>query len=449
MTEFIKSKYIYLLLPVILVAGYFFISFFLPKYSGQYFIFVVLMLVDIYLWSSIKKAVFNYKKWLMATLSILYWLPFLSLAGFAIGAAIVPVIDWNDPFRTYLLGFIMVFYTAKILPVVFLLLADLIRMIDRLFVIAQKDERQKIREGEQPDGISRSKFLQYMGFISGGLVLGTMFTGMFKWVYQFNVVKEKIRFPNLPKSFDGMKIVQISDMHLGSWTSVKPLEEAVEMINAMDPDLILFTGDLVNFATKEAFRFEETLKKLKAKKGIFATLGNHDYGDYVNWPSKQAKQANMNEMYDLFDRMGWKLMNNKNEIFSSSDGDIALLGVENWGANPRFPKYGDLDKAMAGAENASVRILMTHDPTHWDKIVVPEGHKIDLSLSGHTHGFQFGIETPGLKWSPAKWMYKHWAGMYTDEQTGRRLYVNRGLGVIGYPGRIGILPEITLFELAA
>jgi predicted MPP superfamily phosphohydrolase len=435
------------LLPIVLIAGYFFIALTLPKYAGQYVIFVILILADLYLWTSVQKAVFNYRKWLMATISILYWLPFAALALFAVGAAMKPVVDWNDPFRTYLLGFIMIFYTAKLLPVFFLLIADMIRVVDRIFRLFSKDEREKVKE--EKEGITRSRFLQYLGFISGGLVLGTMFTGVFKWAYQFNVVKEKIRLKNLPASFEGLKIVQISDMHLGSWALEKPLQQAVEMINEMKPDLILFTGDLVNFATKEAFRFEGTLNQLNARLGVYTILGNHDYGDYVNWPNKQAKQANMNEMYDLYDRMGWKMLNNENEVFNGPDGQLALLGVENWGANPRFPRKGDINKALKGAENADVRVLMTHDPTHWDSVIIPENHKIDLSLSGHTHGFQFGIETPGIKWSPAQWMYKHWAGLYQDNGSDRFLYVNRGLGVIGYPGRIGILPEITLLELTS
>ena len=442
-----KSKLIYIILPLILIAGYLFISYSMPRYTGQYVFFMVLVLADIYLWSSIKKAVFNYKKWLMASITILYWLPFITLIFFAAVATVVPIIDWNDPLRTYVLGFIMVFYTAKLLPIIFLLLADFVRVINRTFQLAKKDERKKINA--EKEGITRSKFLQYVGFISGGLVLGTMFIGMFKWVYQFNLVKEKIKMPNLPASFNGLKIVQISDMHLGSWTSEKPLEQAVEMINATNPDLILFTGDLVNYATKEAFRFEETLKKLQAKMGIYAILGNHDYGDYVKWPSPEAKEENMTELFDFFDRLDWKLLNNENHIFENGVDKFALLGVENWGANPRFPQLGDIDKAMMGTEDADFRILMTHDPTHWDKVIIPNDYKIDLSLSGHTHGFQFGIEKKGIKWSPAQWMYKHWAGLYQDEQTGRYLYVNRGLGVIGYPGRIGILPEITLFELTS
>ncbi len=307
----------------------------------------------------------------------------------------------------------------------------------------------EVAEKIAEEGITRSKFLQYLGFISGGLVLGTMFTGMFKWVYDFKVFEHKIKLTNLPADFEGMKIVQISDIHLGSWNLIKPLEEAVAMINEMEADLILFTGDLVNFSTNEAYRFEETLAKLKAKKGVFATLGNHDYGDYVTWPTEADKERNLQDLFDFFKRIGWKLLKNENEIIASPSGKLALIGVENWGASPRFPKYGDIEKAMIGTEDAAVRLLMTHDPSHWDEIIVPNNYPIDLSMSGHTHGFQFGIETPGVKWSPAKWLYKNWAGLYQDEQSGRYLYVNRGLGVIGYPGRIGILPEITKFELVS
>jgi len=358
----------------------------------------------------------------------------------------VPIIDWNDQFRTFLLGFILVFYAAKILPVVFLFLADIVRVIDKVFILFRKEERKKIEEKE---GISRSRFLQYLGFISGGLVLGTMFTGMFKWVYQYKVHNQKIKLAKLPEGFEGMKIVQISDLHLGSWNLTEPLEQAVSIINDTDPDLILFTGDLVNFSTKEAFRFEETLSKLKAKNGVYAVLGNHDYGDYVTWPNKTAKEKNLGDLFKFFDRVGWKLLRNQNEVFETESGKLALIGVENWGASPRFPKYGDIDIAMKGTEDTDVRLLMTHDPSHWGDIIIPNNYEIDLSMSGHTHGFQFGIETPGVKWSPAQWMYKQWAGLYQHDQTGRYLYVNRGLGVIGYPGRIGILPEITVFELVS
>ncbi|MBU3928318.1 MAG: metallophosphoesterase, partial [Bacteroidetes bacterium] len=252
--------------------------------------------------------------------------------------------------------------------------------------------------------------------------------------------------PNLPDQFRGFKVVQISDMHLGSWSSEKPLENAVELINNLNADLVVFTGDLVNFATKEAFDFGDTLAKIQAKHGVYTILGNHDYGNYVSWPTEEAKQENMDQLFGFYQKIGWKLLLNEHVIINKGDDSMALLGVENWGHNPRFPQLGDIDKAMAGAEKAGFRVLLTHDPSHWEKIVIPGNYPVDLSLSGHTHGFQFGIETKDIKWSPAQYMYKFWAGLYQDRSNPRYLYVNRGLGSIGYPGRIGMLPEITVIE---
>lgn len=443
-----KYYYNYLIAILILSVGFFFLKYSMPKYTGQYIFMVVIVLADLYLWSSVKKQVFNYRNWLRVLIISVYWFPLVLLAVFFIGSFTIPLIHWNDVFRTNLLGVILIFYTAKLLPIMFLVLADIVRVIQKLFLVSKKDQRSQIIDANESEGISRSKFLQYAGFVTGGLVLGTMFTGMLKWAYEFKVHYEKLGFSKLPSKFDGFKIVQISDLHLGSWTSSKPLQRAVDIINEVNPDVILFTGDLVNYATNEAIGFEDTLSQLKAKHGVYAILGNHDYGNYVSWPSEKDKQQNMTDLYGFFDRIGWKLLNNENEIFSSDEGNIALIGVENWGANPRFPKYGDIDAALDGAESADIKILMTHDPSHWEKIIIPQNYDIDLSLSGHTHGFQFGIETKDIKWSPAKYMYKHWAGLYEDDKnTGKYIYVNRGLGSIGYPGRIGMLPEITVIEL--
>ena len=443
-----KYNYNYLIAILVMSVGFFLLKYSMPKYTFQYIFMVMIILADLYLWSSVKKQVFNYRNWLRVLIISIYWLPLGLLAVFFIGSFIVPLIDWSNPIRTYLLGVIFVFYTAKLLPITFLILADLVRVIQKLFLVSKKDQRTQIIDANKSEGISRSKFLQYAGFVTGGLVLGTMFTGMLKWAYEFKVIFEKISFAKLPKSFEGFKIVQVSDIHLGSWASPKPLQRAVDIINDIDADVILFTGDLVNYATSEVAGFEEILSQLKAKKGVYAILGNHDYGNYISWPSKASKEQNMTDLYAFFDQVGWKLLRNENEIFHGPDGDIAIVGVENWGASPRFPKYGDLDKALVGAENADVKILMTHDPSHWEKVVIPKNYDIDLSLSGHTHGFQFGLETKDFKWSPAKYMYKHWAGLYEDQnKSGKYIYVNRGLGSIGYPGRIGMLPEITLIEL--
>lgn len=443
-----KLKLNYLILPFFLVAGYFLLKYRLPIYAGKYVFVVLIVLADFYLWSSIKKLVFNYRYWLRITIIFVYWLPLLLLATLLIGSFFIPIISWNSVIRIYMVGIIIVFYTAKILPITFLLLADAVRIIQKLFIIGKKDSRKQFLIDSKSDGITRSKFLQYVGFVSGGLMLGTMFIGMFKWVNEFKIIRHKIKLPRLSRDFDGFKIVQISDIHLGSWSSSKPLRQAVAMINDLNPDVILFTGDLVNYASNETIGFGDVLSELKAKHGVFAILGNHDYGNYVTWPTPAAKHDNMEQLFTFFKNIGWKLLRNENVILNKGEGKLALVGVENWGANPRFPKYGDIDKAMVGVEDIDVKILMTHDPSHWDKVIIPGNYDIGLALSGHTHGFQFGIETKEIKWSPAQYMYKHWAGLYNDKQyTEKYIYVNRGLGSIGYPGRIGILPEITLIEL--
>lgn len=440
-----KSKTVLTIISILaLIGGYFLFKYEIPPYSHRYLFIVILLFVDLYMWSALRKTIFSYKLWLKNTVAILFWLPMMGVISMIIGAAVVPIYDWNAALRTYLMGFIVVFYAAKIFPMFFLLVADMVRLFQKLPVFFKKEERRELVKTE--NGITRSKFLQYTGYLMGGLVLGGMLTGMFKWVYDFNVIKKQISFDRLPKGFDGFKVVQISDLHLGTWTSAKPLEEAVKMINSLKADLVIFSGDLVNFATKEAFRFEDVLKKVTAPMGVYCTLGNHDYGDYVSWPTAAAKQQNLSQLFAFYKRIGWKLMNNRHVKLNRKGSEIALIGVENWGSHARFPKRGDLKKATAGLDDNIFKLLISHDPTHWDYIVIPENYDIDLTLSGHTHGFQFGIEMKGLKWSPAQYLYREWAGMYKDQKSGRRIYVNRGLGSIGYPGRIGILPEITMFE---
>ena len=428
-----------------MVAGYFLLQWSMPRYSGMYLAGLILIMGDIYLWSAFRKRVFSYNLLLKILLIVIYWLPLAGIGFVVVGADVVPIIEWNDVFRNYLFGFIIVAYTAKLLPILFLLLADTTRIIGRSFHLSKKHKRREINKDQE--GITRSKFLQYIGFLSGGLVMGSMFVGMFKWVFEFKVYREKIPVKNLPSSFKGLKIVQISDFHLGNWGLTKPMDEAIETIMKLKPDMIVFTGDLVTFSTREAYRFEEQLKKLKAPMGIYASLGNHDYGLYVSWPDKAAKEKNMTDLFDFYHRLGWKLLNNENVIFGEGNDRLALVGVENWGANKRFPRYGKIEEALKGTEEVPVKILLSHDPSHWDKVVVPGNYPVNLTLSGHTHGFQFGIESKSLKWSPAQYVYKHWAGLYKNPLSNHYLYVNRGIGSIGYPGRIGILPEITLLEL--
>jgi len=378
---------------------------------------------------------------------LLYWLPALALIGTAVSSFFIGLDQWNDTLRTYTFGTILVFYVAKMIPLLFLFLNDFFRLIRyTIYMFTPRSKKQLDDEFRN----SRSKFLRQFSLITGGIFLGSLLMGMVKWAYDFKIWSHRVRLPNLPHSFEGLRIVQLSDMHLGTMATEKALKEAVKMVNDLRPDVIFFTGDLVNYATSEAFSFQHVLADLKAPHGIFVTLGNHDYGDYKNWESKEAKAENMQDLYDYFDDLGWTLLNNDHALLERQGKKIAIVGVENWSAYPRFPKRGDMQKALKGTEDIPVKLLLSHDPTHFSAEVVTNYPEIDIAFSGHTHGMQFGIEIPGVKWSPAKYMYKHWAGLYKDNRHGKPqyLYVNRGLGVIGYPGRIGIMPEITLMELA-
>jgi uncharacterized protein len=304
---------------------------------------------------------------------------------------------------------------------------------------------------QDKNAMSRGKFIRTVGLATGGLFFSGMIIGMVKWAHDFRVKYITLQLPRLPKSFDGLRMVQISDVHLGSWASARPIEEVAEIVNSLEPDLVVFTGDLVNYSTPEAYKFRSALENIRSKMGIYAILGNHDYGDYVNWPSEADKEKNMQQMYDFYNELGWKLLRNEHVMLESEGEKIALIGVENWSANPRFPKLGNLPVAMAGTETAPVKILLSHDPTHFEHEVSKSYPGIDLTLSGHTHGFQFGVDLKRFRWSLAQYVYKYWAGMYQVNKGGstQYLYVNRGLGTIGYPGRVGILPEITLFTLEA
>jgi hypothetical protein len=348
------------------------------------------------------------------------------------------------------LGIAVIVYFSKLITVIFFLLADLYRIIIFVFRHARAKKTGKpVSHGTK--AMSRGKFIKTVGLATGGLFFSGLVIGMVKWAHDFRIRQVNLNFPRLPWAFKGMRIVQISDLHLGSWASVDPIEEAAGIINDLDADLVLFTGDIVNYSTNEAFRFKEILKSIRAKHGVYAILGNHDYGDYVNWPSEEARENNLTMLYDLFREINWKLLRNENDIIEIEGEQLALIGVENWSANPRFPKLGNLPKAMDGIKDVPVKILLSHDPTHWEKEVSLDFPEIDLTLSGHTHGFQFGVELKHFRWSFAQYMYKYWAGLYQVEtaQKPQYLYVNRGLGMIGYPGRVGILPEITLITLEA
>jgi hypothetical protein len=264
--------------------------------------------------------------------------------------------------------------------------------------------------------------------------------------YNYKVKKLRLQYANLPSSFKGLKIIQISDIHSGSFTNKEAVRKGVERVLSLNPDLILFTGDLVNNESGEMADYIDVFNELRAPMGVFSILGNHDYGDYAHWPSLEAKRQNLEKLKQVHGQLGWRLLLDEHVPLEREGQQIALIGIQNWSALKRFPKYGNLPKAYAGAENYPFKILMSHDPTHWDAEVRPRYGDIDLTLSGHTHGMQFGVEIPGFRWSPVEYVYRQWAGLY--EEGRQKLYVNRGYGFIGYPGRVGILPEITLIELS-
>jgi predicted MPP superfamily phosphohydrolase len=323
----------------------------------------------------------------------------------------------------------------------------------------KNSEGENLQEGEK---ISRSLFLSWAGMIAGGGLFATLMNG-FGNKYQYQVKKIPLSYGNLPEAFKGLKIVHISDIHSGSLMDKKAVLKGIEKIMEEKPDLILFTGDLVNNTATEMEGYMDVFNKLNAPLGVYSTLGNHDYGDYVQWPDRDEAHrkreeeagkhiwtplqlANLEKLKQIHADLGWRLLMDEHVAIQKDGHSIALLGVQNWSAKARFPKYGNMEKAYAGSNAHSFKILMSHDPSHWDAEVRTKYSDVDLMLSGHTHGMQFGVELPGFKWSPVQYVYEQWAGLY--EKDAQKLYVNRGYGFIGYPGRVGILPEITVLELS-
>ncbi|MDT8392957.1 MAG: metallophosphoesterase [Bacteroidales bacterium] len=445
-----RRIYIIIIAVLVIVAAYFVVAAAFPKELSRYPVFVLILLLDLYLWNALRSTLEKWKKPVRVIFNSIYWLPLLLVISMGISSLFINLYLWQPHLATYSGGIVFIIYASKLFAIVFFLLADLIKIIRHAIRFAWHKKKMTACP-EAGKRISRGKFLQNMGLIGGGFVLSGLIIGAIRWAYDFRVKREYLRFPDLPPQLDGLKIVQISDLHLGSWANISALQDAVDVINQEDADFIFFTGDLVNFLTKEAYRFKHILSQLEAKFGVFAVLGNHDYGDYVKWDSAEAKEENLRELEYFYKEIGWHLLRNNSVLAKINDVTIAIAGVENWSAYDRFPRYGDLKKALEGTEKASFKVLLSHDPTHWDRIVSRKHPDIDITLSGHTHGFQFGVELKNFKWSPAQYMYKRWAGLY-DNPAGNKpqyLYVNRGLGMIGYPGRIGILPEITVLELTS
>lgn len=342
-----------------------------------------------------------------------------------------------NPAKSYALGFLLAFMSLNLVLVPILFGEDIIRTVLALY--------DKLVTKESFDMPSRRKFVSQIALGLAAIPFTSLLYGMYNGKYRFRVLEYVLHFEDLPDAFDGYRITQISDVHSGSFDNYEKVKYGVDLVNEQQSDLILFTGDMVNNTASEMIPWKDLFGTLKAKDGVFSVLGNHDYGDYVQWDSPADKVKNLEELKQIQKEMGYDLLCNESRFIEKDGQRIALLGVENWGKGG-FKKAGDLTKASTLVDSNDFKILMSHDPSHWEECVINDDDHYHLTLSGHTHGMQFGIEIPGwIKWSPVKWRYKHWAGIY--KEAGQYINVNRGFGYLAYPGRVGIWPEVSVITL--
>ena len=343
--------------------------------------------------------------------------------------------------RSILFALVAGLFFAKLIASLFFLTDDLRRVLQWVgYQVLPKNKNVTSTDVL----FSRSVFLSWAGLVAGAGLFSALSYGINNR-YRYQVRKLKLNFPTLPALFDGLKIVQLSDIHAGSFTDPLAVKRGIKMVMEQQPDLILFTGDLVNNLASEMDDYWPLFAQLKAPLGVFSITGNHDYADYVQWESLEQKRANFEKLKAVHAQMGWQLLMNQHVVITRNQSSIGIIGIENWSAKSRFPKYGNFKKAFAGAAEIPFSILLSHDPSHWRAEILEQYPTVALTLSGHTHGMQFGFEIPGLQWSPVQYVYNEWAGLYKHAK--QALYVNRGFGFIGYPGRVGILPEITVIEL--
>lgn len=340
--------------------------------------------------------------------------------------------------KSYAFGFLLAMLSAELILVIFMFGEDLVRLLSATY--------NKFFAAKESFHLpSRRKFVGTLALGIAAIPFASLLYGMFKGKYNFRVLSYNLEFDDLPEAFDGYQITQISDVHSGSFDNHNKISYAVDIINEQQSDAIFFTGDLVNNLASEMDEWSDLFSTLKAKDGVFSVLGNHDYGDYVDWANTLEKENNLNRLKEVQKSMGWRLLLNENVSINRGEQKINLVGVENWGKGG-FVKHGDLDKAAADLTKEDFKILLSHDPSYWQEKIKTDPKHYQLTLSGHTHGMQFGIEIPGwIKWSPIKYRYENWAGIY--EELGRYINVNRGFGFLGYPGRVGIWPEITVIKL--
>jgi predicted MPP superfamily phosphohydrolase len=400
---------------------------------------VVFFAIDFYVFQGYKLLVRRWIPSYSTLLHIVYWAVPVILLLLIIGTMVWSPQPTKSKVMLWSSSILFGIFIAKFVWLLFMVLDDLVR------IIRLGGQRVSSEPGVKP--ISRSQFIVTTGALLAGTLFGTMIYGIARGAHNYTVMRRRLKLKNLPKAFQGFKIVQISDVHSGSFWSKDSVKRGIQMILDQKPDAIFFTGDLVNSKTSEFEDFKEIFGRLEAPYGVYSVLGNHDYGDYYRWPDKNGvtKEQNLQQLINHQSDMGWNLLMNESKIIEKDGEKLGVLGVENWSGHKRFPKYGKLDQAYAGVADVENKLLLSHDPSHWRAEVLKDYPTIDAMFSGHTHGMQFGIDTKYYKWSPVKYQYPEWADLY--EENGQYLYVNRGFGYLGFPGRVGFLPEITVFEL--
>lgn len=407
--------------------------FFILFFSG------LMLLMDWYVFSGFKvliqNALPNTQKWLKTG----YWsLSVLNILALLLFHSLSPGDHYG--IRIALITFLFAQYFGKLIWILFLFIDDILRFFK--WIYSQFQTKTKASSGK---GISRSEFLVKTGMMAGTGIITALSWGIISGAYDYRVRRKSIALKNLPDAFDGFKILQLSDIHSGSFWNKEAVAKGVDLAMKQNADVVFFTGDLVNNVATEMEPYMEVFDKIKAPHGVYSVFGNHDYGDYIGWPSPEAKIRNLEDLKQVHKNLGWRLLMNEHERLRIGEDEIGVLGIENWGNKGRFPKYGKMELAIKGTDDLPVKLLLSHDPSHWRGQVLKEYPDIDIMFAGHTHGMQFGVEIGNFKWSPIKYMYKEWADLHTEGE--QHLYVNRGFGFLGYPGRFGILPEITVIEL--
>jgi predicted MPP superfamily phosphohydrolase len=416
----------------------------MPRYIILSILTLFVIAFDFYCYYAILSV---FKKWTAKTkkaFKITYWLyTILLIIGVFCSIYFKTVLFLS--LKSIILVAFFLTVVCKIVMLPFLLIDDLRRLIILLIRFAKKSATSSSKKPIAGEPISRSAFLVKTGLVVAAAPLSSLTWGIISGAYDYQIKRVNLVLPNLPRAFDGIRMAQISDIHSGSFYNKTAVKGGVEMLLAENPDFVFFTGDLVNNLTKEVREYQEIFAKIKAPLGVYSTLGNHDYGDYhFGKESSPEKVKNLKDMIKTHKIMGYDLLMNENRRLKVDGEEIGILGIENWGTG-RFPKYGKMELATKNTEDLPVQLLLSHDPSHWRGEVLEKYPAIDAMFSGHTHGMQFGVRLKELQWSPVQYLYKEWAGLYQEKQ--QQLYVNVGYGFLGYPGRVGILPEITIFTL--